>query len=113
MANAKGESHAHALSPSQQSAGGKEQRLDALLERLGLKKKNEMHPEYHYHFDLAGPSQLHHAGDMPALSKPRLIAFALKLWPQWDFHVASAAFDVFDEDGSGRLNQHEFAVLLR
>ena len=88
---------------------------DALMVRVGLKTDtNQQTEEYAAAEKLflragAAPSG---ADGTPALTKPLFIAFATQHWP-WDVARAAAAFNASDDDGSGRLNRHEFALLVR
>jgi hypothetical protein len=88
---------------------------DALMVRVGLKTDtNQQTEEYaaaERLFLRAGAAPSGPDGT-PALTKPLFIAFATQHWP-WDVARAAAAFNASDYDGSGRLNRHEFAMLVR
>ena len=93
-----------------------EQRLpDELMIRLGLKtQQNRQTEEYARSFELfinagAVPAP---PDNTPVLSRAHFIAFATQHWP-WGPAQAASSFAACDRDNSGRMNQHEFAVLRR
>ena len=99
------------LAPKESPRLGLEQRLpEELLVRLGLKAKGEATPEY-------VQIQLFEAAtacsETDTLSKAMFMAYAHQHWSSFDHFMASAAFDAGDIDGSGRINRHEFALLVR
>ena len=105
----------NALAPREVSAKQEQRLPDDLMVRVGLKtSKNEQTKEYAIAenlFSRAGPAPSGPDGSL-SLTKPLFIAFATQHWP-WDAAKASAAFHAGDQDGSGRLNRHEFAMLFR
>ena len=100
------------LAPRRASSGPTppEVRQDALLRSVGLQTPNGVGtPEY------AGLTQLFErvtgSVDTP-LDEARFVALAQQHWGL-DEPMATAAFRACDQDGSQKLNRHEFALLAR